>query len=228
MKYMYMLGAITLSVVVATFSFAQQPSTSSGPTIDAELAQRMFRRGNTYSNLERYDDAIEEYKQAIVADPNFPDAIRNLANIYYFLERIEEAKPLLARYINMTSETSAALIASITTLGNLERNDGNYEVAIAYDLRSIELDPNNDSQVHIMGNTYNNEGQADKAIEIYKAGIKVQPDNAFFYRTLGRLLEQENRLEEALAEYEAAAEKNPDSDFYANLVESTKARLGTN
>ena len=59
--------------------------TREGPTIDAELAQKMFRRGNTYSNLQRYEEAIEEYRKAISADPNFANAIRNLANIYYFL-----------------------------------------------------------------------------------------------------------------------------------------------
>ena len=228
MKFLNIFSAIVFTTSITLTApgiVAQQPSVPNSPTIDAELAQRLFRRGNTYSNLERYDEAIDEYKQAMVADPNFGDAIRNLANTYYFLQRYQEAKPLLARYIAMTSEPTAALIASISTLGNLERQDGNYDVSLGYDLRSIEFDPNNDSQVHIMGNTYNNAGHTDKAIQIYRAGITAQPENAFFYRTLGRFLEQENRLEEALAEYEAAAEKNPDSDFYENLVETTRARL---
>jgi len=88
------------------------------------------------------------------------------------------------------------------------------------------LDPDNDSQIHIMANTYNNAGEADKAIAVYRAAVAVMPDNAFFYRSLGRILEQEGRLEEALSEYESAAEKNPDSDFYVNLVETTRRRLG--
>ena len=196
-----------------------------GPTIDADLAQKLFRRGNTYSNLQRYDDAIKEYRSAISADPNFSDAIRNLANTYYFLERYAEAKPLLARYINLQSTTTAGLIAAVSTLGQLERQDGNYEVSIEYDLRAIELDPQNDSQIHIMANTYNNAGNADKAIRVYLAGIEIMPTNAFFDRSLGRILEQEGRMQEALLAYEAAADKDPDSDFYANLVESTRNRL---
>ncbi len=200
--------------------------TREGPTIDAELAQKMNRRGNTYSNLQRYDEAIEEYRKAISADPNLSDAIRNLANTYYYLERYDEAKPLLARFIELEENTTASLIAAVSTLGELERQSRNYDSAISYDLRAIELDPDNDSQIHIMANTYNNEGEADKAIQVYKAGIEVMPGNAFFYRSLGRILEQEGRLDEALAEYEAAAEKNPDSDFYVNLVESTRRRLG--
>lgn len=196
-----------------------------GPIIDADLAQKMFRRGNTYSNLKRYDDAIEEYRKAISADPNFSSAIRNLANTLYFLERYEEAKPLLVRYIQLEKSTNSGLVAAVSTLGELERQSGNFEVAIEYDLRAIELDPGNDSQIHIMANTYNNADEAEKAIAVYRTGIAAMPENAFFYRSLGRILEQEGRLEEALIEYELAAQKNPDSGFYAGLVESARRLL---
>ena len=196
-----------------------------GPTIDAELGQKYLRRGNTYSNLERFEEAIDEYRKAISADPNLADAIRNLANTYYYLERFDEAKPLLARFIRLQTATTASLIAAVTTLGELERSDGNYAAAIAFDLRAIELDSDNDSQVHIMANTYNNAGEADKAIAVYQKAIEIMPGNAFFDRSLGRILEQENRIEEALQAYESAATKNPDSDFYSKLVESTRSRL---
>ncbi len=196
-----------------------------GPTIDAELARKMYRRGNTYSNLQRYEEAIEEYRKAVSADPNFADAVRNLANVYLYLERYAEAKPLLARFITLTEQPTAGLIAAVSTLGELERQDGNFEESFGYDLRAIELDPQNDSQVHIMANTYNNAGEADMAIEIYRAATEVMPGNAFFERSLGRILEQEGRLNEALVAYEEAARKDPESEFYANLVDSTRRRL---
>lgn len=233
------LASMLLSLLVGSTSLAQDGGTTAnlldrygnlnvertGPTIDAELAQKMFRRGNTYSNLERFDEAIAEYRKAISADPNYAEAIRNLANTYIFLERFEEAKPLLARFISLQTETTAALIAAVSTLGELEREDGNYATSIEYDLRAIELNPGNDSQVHIMANTYNNAGETDLAIRIYRAGIAAMPDNAFFDRSLGRLLEQQSRLAEALTAYESAAAKDPDSQFYADLVSSTRSRL---
>ncbi|MDA1370189.1 MAG: tetratricopeptide repeat protein [Proteobacteria bacterium] len=197
-----------------------------GPTIDRDLAEKMFRRGNTYSNLQRYEEAVAEYRKAISADPNYVEAIRNLANTYYFLERYDEAKPLLTRFIELQTAISASLIAAVSTLATLERQSGNYAVSIDYDLRAIELDPLNDSQVHIMANTYNNAGDAEKAIKVYRAAIEIMPANAFFNRSLGRILEQEGRLDEALLAYESAADKDPESEFYANLVDSTRRRLG--
>jgi len=132
---------------------------------------------------------------------------------------------LLARFIRLQTTTTASLIAAVTTLGELERADGNYAASIAYDLHAIELDSDNDSQVHIMANTYNNAGEANKAIAVYQKAIEVMPDNAFFDRSLGRILEQENRIQDALQAYESAAAKNPDSGFYSDLVESTRSRL---
>ena len=233
------ITVVSLAIIALnTSSLAQDDGTASvlqrygnleiertGPTVDAELGQKYLRRGNTYSNLERFEEAIDEYRKAISADPSLADAIRNLANTYYYLERFDEAKPLLARFIRLQTKTTASLIAAVTTLGELERSDGNYATSIAYDLRAIELDSGNDSQVHIMANTYNNAGEADKAIAIYQKAVEVMPANAFFDRSLGRILEQENRIGDALRAYESAAAKNPDSDFYSQLVESTRSRL---
>jgi tetratricopeptide (TPR) repeat protein len=199
-----------------------------GATIDAELGRKMLRRGNTYLNLERYDEAIEEYRRALSADPNQAEALRNLANIYLFQENFAAAKPLLARFIALQTDASAALIAAVQTLGQLERNDGNFDAAIEYDLRAIALLPTDDSQVHVMANTYNNAGDSEKAIAIYEAASRAQPGNAFMYRSMGRILESQGRLEQALEAYRKAAETDPDSNFYANLVESLEKRLGSN
>ena len=183
------------------------------------------KKGNTFHRRCGERVSAAEYRKAISADPNLTDAIRNLANTYYFLERYEEAKPLLARFIRLQTETTASLLAAVSTLGELQRQDGRFDESIDYDLRAIELDSDNDSQVHIMANTYNNAGEPEKAIAIYRKAIEVMPDNAFFDRNLGRILEQENRIEEALEAYESARAKNPDSDFYSNLVESLRGRL---
>ena len=199
-----------------------------GPTIDAELALKMLRRGNTYLNLERYDEAIEEYRRALSADPNLAEALRNLANIYLFQEDFTAAKPLLARFIALQSQPSASLIAAVQTLGQLERNDGNFETALEYDLRAIALVPDDDSQVHIMANTYNNAGESDKAIAIYEAATRAQPGNAFFYRSLGRILENQGNLEQALHAYQQAATIDPDSSFYADLAEALEKRINRN
>lgn len=195
-------------------------------TVDPELGQKHYRRGNTYSNLERYDEAIEEYRLAVTADPNFPDSYRNLANIYYFQERYDETILMLQRYIELNPTADASLTASLNTLGELLRNAKRLDEALPIDLRAIAQDPDNTSQVFVMANTYFNAGRTVDAIAIYKKALEIKPDEAFFHRTLGRMYEDNGQLEEALVEYRAASELDPGSQFYKDLVSSTEQRLG--
>tara|TARA_R100001039_G_C1854026_1_gene115674 strand:+ start:2322 stop:3020 length:699 start_codon:yes stop_codon:yes gene_type:complete len=222
------LGAALLSAPAA--DVAAQPG---GATVQeravagtsSELAQRHYRRANTYNNLERYDEAIDEYRLAVAADPSLADAYRNLANIYLSQDRLQEAVPMLARFIDLQQEASTPLTASLKTIGELLRRSERFEEAIEYDVRAIRADPRDDSQVHLMGNLYDNAGHVDKAIRIYQTAAEVMPGNAFMNRTLGRLYEREGRLEDALAQYRQAAETDLGSQFYRELVQNLETRI---
>ncbi len=217
------LAFLGLVLTLAALPGQAQP-TASG-VIDTELAQRHYRRGNTYNNLERYDDAIEEYQLSITADPNFADSVRNLANIFYYQERYEEAIPLLERFIALQQEVTAGKIAAYNTLGQLLRDAQRFEEAIDVDVLAIEHDPENASQVYVMANTYFNAGMTDYAIRIYEKALTVNPADAFIHRSLGRMYEEMNRLPDALLQYRAAAELDPASQFYRDLVSGMEARL---
>ena len=238
-KSALLVSALMLSMVLASQSYAQSTSRASsvldrygnlgvertGVTIDPALAQKHYRRGNTYSNLERFEEAIDEYKLSIAADPTMADSIRNLANVYYYLERYEEAIPQLHRFIRLQTGKSAALLASLNTLGELYRDSGRYDEAIEIDLRALEEDPKNESQVHLLGNTYNNIGRAGDAIRIYEKAIEVNPGTAFNHRILGKFYAEDSRLQDALLQYESAARLDDSSQFYKDLVASTRAKL---
>lgn len=205
----------------ASQGIAQQ----AGTVVDQELGQRHYRRGNTYNNLERHDEAITEYQLSITADPNFADAYRNLANILYFQKRYLEAIPMFQRFIDLQKEPSAGLIAALNTLGQLLRDEQRFAEALPVDLRAIEQDPKNASQIYVMGNTYFNAGFANEAAQVYVQALKVMPEDAYLHRSLGRMYEDMGRLEEALAQYRAAATIDTASDFYKDLVSSLEARL---
>lgn len=217
------LGAVATPAVHAQGA-TQQERALAGTT--SELAQRHYRRGNTYLNLERHDEAIEEYRLAIAADPNLADAYRNLANIYLSREQYDDAISMLARFVHLQNEPSTPLTASLKTVGELLRRAERYDESIEFDLQAIAADPTDDSQVHLMGNLYDNAGHTEKAILVYEKAVEVMPRNAFMNRTLGRLYEREGRLEDALEQYRIAAERDTGSQFYRELVQNLEARLG--
>lgn len=211
------------SDVLAQTGATQQERAIAGTN---ELAQRHYRRGNTYNNLERFDDALTEYQLAVAADPNLADAYRNLANIHLAQERFNEAITNLARFIELqNNEPSTPLTASLKTIGELLRRAERFDESLPYDLRAIAADPTDDSQVHLMANRYDNAGHSEKAIAIYQQAVESIPDNAFMNRNLGRLLEREGRLEEALAQYRKAAETDTSAQYYRELVQNLETRL---
>lgn len=221
-RFLLSIALFTTLSGLALPSFAQPRAPA---VIDSELAQTHYRRGNTYNNMERYDEAIQEYQLSITADPNFADSVRNLANIFFFQERFEETIPLLERFIALQKETTAGKIAAYNTLGQLLRDAKRFDESIEVDVLAIEHDPANSSQVYVMANTYFNAGLASDAVRIYKKALTVTPNDAFIHRSLGRMLEDEGRLQEALLEYRAAAELNPGSQFYHELIMGLETRL---
>ncbi len=219
---LFSIALLTMLSGLALPSLAQPRAPA---VIDTELAQTHYRRGNTYNNMERYEEAIEEYQLSITADPNFADSVRNLANIFYFQERFEDTIPLLQRFITLQKETTAGKIAAYNTLGQLLRDAQRFDEAIEIDELAIQHDPENGSQVFVMANTYFNAGRTEDAVRIYKKALTVSPNDAFIHRSLGRMLEDEGRLQDALLEYRAAADLNPDSQFYRDLVMGLETRL---
>lgn len=214
---------LATTATVAQTGATQQERAIAGTN---ELAQRHYRRGNTYNNLERFDDAVTEYQLAVAADPNLADAYRNLANIFLSKERFDEAITNLARFIELqNNQPSTPLTASLKTIGELLRRAERFDESIAYDLRAIAADPRDDSQVHLMANRYDNAGHTEKAIQIYQQAVESIPDNAFMNRNLGRLLEREGRLEDALAQYRKAAETDTSAQYYRELVQNLETRL---
>lgn len=214
-----LLGALLSTGAIDTL--AQQTAA----TVDVELGQRHYRRGNTYNNLQRFDEAIAEYQLSITADPSFADSFRNLANIFYFQKRYMNAIPMFQRFIELQNEPSAGLMAALNTLGQLLRNEQRYKEALPIDLRAIETDPKNASQIYVMGNTYYNAGFADEAAQVYEQALKVIADDAYLHRSLGRMYEDMGRPEDALAQYRAAATIDTASAFYKDLVSGLEARL---
>jgi len=214
-----------LLCVLAPLGLGHGPLAQTREVVDVELGQRHFRRGNTFNNLERYEEAIAEYELAVTADPNLAEAYHNMASILYFQKRFGEAIPAYQRFVALQKEPSAALIAALNTLGQLLRDEQRYAEALPIDLQAIERDPKNASQIYVMGNTYFNAGFADEAAQIFAKALEVMPEDAYLHRSLGRMYEDMGRLDDALAQYQAASAAEPTSDFYKDLVSALEARV---
>ncbi|MEJ2053051.1 MAG: tetratricopeptide repeat protein [Calditrichaceae bacterium] len=109
MKKVLML--FILFIFGAQMLFAQEEARK------AEAAQP-YNTGLEFARKEKYNDAIEQFKKAIEADSNFPDAHYMLAYCYKKLNNYKEAEAQYKKAIGLDSKFEKAYIA----LANLQED----------------------------------------------------------------------------------------------------------
>ena len=109
--------------------------------------------------------------------------------------------------------------------------DGNYEKAINFMTKVIEVEPEKVSAYNYRGRAYYNLGEYEKAIANYDESIRLNPESAIIYNNRGRAYYNLGEYEKAIANYDESIRLNPESAIiynnrgraYYNLHEYEKA-----
>ena len=93
-----------------------------------------------------------------------------------------------------------------------------YDKAIPFYLRAIELKPDYAKAYNNLGSAYDDQGNYTKAIQSYEKAIELDPDYAAAYYNLGIAYNTQGNLTKAIQSYEKVIELDPDdADAYYNL-----------
>ncbi|HTY19451.1 MAG TPA: tetratricopeptide repeat protein [Myxococcota bacterium] len=105
---------------------------------DPETALEWFEQGcRLDTRPDRFDAAIEAYRRAIEADPDFADAHCNLGTIYHQQERPEEAAACYRRALACDPKHVEANL----NLASLFEEQGRNEAALAHYKAALRVDP---------------------------------------------------------------------------------------
>jgi len=140
--------------------------------------------GNVYTDLDKFDEAINYHKQALDLEPDYADALVNLGIVYRLTEEYDLAEECYMKAKEITPN-NAELYAS---LGSLSVYQGNLEQAVEYLERAIKLDPglaithsNYAMALAMTGEHEKAQESLDKAIELgYKNGDIVQEELDYY------------------------------------------------
>ena len=163
---------------------------------------------NELMGLERYDEAAAEYVKIRQYDPDYPDALNNLAVIYTRTGRDVDAVPLFKRLLQLDDRDEAAAQG----LGVVYFNLGRYEEAVEAFETSHRIDPSKPTAPHALGETWDTLGDEEaargwyaKAISGYDADIQAGGPRsynlglrAFCAAKLGRFDEAKQNIREAI------------------------------
>ncbi|HEY1371681.1 MAG TPA: tetratricopeptide repeat protein [Candidatus Binatia bacterium] len=83
-----------------------------------------------------------------------------------------------------------------------------YDQAIAYYSRALEIDPDYDDARSNLGNVLNEQGKTDQAMAQYREALRRRPNSLVAHHNLGLALTREGKTDEAIEHYRKALEIN--------------------
>jgi tetratricopeptide (TPR) repeat protein len=200
-----------------------------------------FNLGATLRNIGNFERAAQELKRAVELSPHWVRAREELARIYTFLNRYDDALKLadealgrspqspeawLTRHEvlmvrHRTEEARQAVLkavgaeptypAAYAALGDVYYDVREFEQAEKMLRKAIELDPTQPSYYATLANVCRDQGKNDEAEKLLQRALKLNPEDADAYINLGGLHERRGQVEEAEKLYRKAIELDPDS-----------------
>jgi tetratricopeptide (TPR) repeat protein len=160
-----------------------------------------------YRQLNRLDEAIEAYNQAITLEPAYAWAYHNLGLAHEeqgnYETAIDNYRKAIDRHGN--NEHKAILWDKVGTLYRLMNEP---ERAIEAYRQATTLDPKYASPWYNLGNIYATLGRSEAAIAAYRKAIALNPADPWPYHLLALVYESREEYGEAVTLYKQAIERH--------------------
>jgi len=135
-------------------------------------AEEWYALGYEYdTNQETHDKAIEAYENALTQNPNYVEAMINLANIYYTKRAFERGRQLLERAVQLDPNNHTIYY----NLGNLYDEAAELDKSIKSYHRALELYSEYEPALFNLALVYERLGLVGKAKSIWQKYLEVDP-----------------------------------------------------
>ncbi|MFQ5953254.1 MAG: tetratricopeptide repeat protein, partial [Candidatus Omnitrophota bacterium] len=187
--------------------------------LSESLAPVRVTLGIIYRDTSKYEDAIKEFKQALLLDPVSSDAYRELALTYQKLGRPEEAEDTYKRAIELKPD----YWSGYSHLGVFYLKHARYVDAEEMFRHVTELTPDNPENAlgyNNLGASYLYMGRFNEAIAMFKKSIAIYP-RPDACSNLGTLYFFQSRYTDAMDMYEKAIDLGKkDYTIWGNLADA--------
>lgn len=184
---------------------------------EVDLANEYYNIGNSYYNMEKYDDACRFFERALEFNPAFSKAKYNLAIASIKANKIEKAITILEDLLDEDAEN----IDILSTLVYSYHEMSEYEKAFAIINSILGIYPDNSYALYNGGILLWKLDKIEEAIEYFIRLKENNPDDYDALYNLGNLYYQTEEFEQAVGYLEQFIEKNPgDGNTYLLLARS--------
>ena len=179
--------------------------------MNPEIIQAYYGRGTCYIQQKKYNEAINDLKQYIKRkQDNYASYL--IGYCYFHIEDIPNA----TYYFQDAIEKGCNKADLFYHLGVINFNNSNYDEAIKYYTRAIEIDDTHAFSYNDRGSSYRMMEKYDRAINDYKKAIELNPNMDIFRSNLGSVYRINKDYEKALEIYDEILKKYPDNYIVLN------------
>ncbi|MFD8467415.1 tetratricopeptide repeat protein [Streptomyces cyaneofuscatus] len=179
-------------------------------------------RGRDHRNAGRFDEAVEDYSQAIALVPDAGRALYGRGWTLSLQGQYGEALADLDRAVELSPGEADNFVVRGMTLVGLRRDE---EAVADYD-RAIELDPGDPLTLAFRGRTLLRLGRHDDALTSCGRALELDPERAYALSVRGDVLRELGRFDEALEDYGRAIELDPLGSYYLSCRAGILQDLG--
>ena len=188
------------------------------------LAHMYEEQVAVYGRSELANKAIDEYRQAIEADPTSEYLTAALAELYAKTGRIRdavlEAQDIIKRDPNNLEARKLLGRIYLRSLGDMQAGNGSQNVlklAIDQYEQIIKIEPGSIEDHLLLGRLYRLNNDLQKAESEFKTAVKIQPDSEEAVTTLAYLYNEEGDTARATQVLSAIPEASRSAKLYSAL-----------
>ncbi|MEG4939389.1 tetratricopeptide repeat protein [Microcoleus sp. F4-D5] len=152
-----------------------------------------------------YERAIANYERAIAIDPNYFDALHNLAYASIRQGRVADAIAYYERALKLQPDLAQTDLA----LGSWLSNQDQLDEALAFCQQAIQKLPASAEARCNLGIVLHKQGKIEDAIACYRQALSLKPDFPEALNNLGKAFEEAGKMAEAIDCYHRAIELKP-------------------
>ncbi|HEY9789241.1 MAG TPA: tetratricopeptide repeat protein [Candidatus Obscuribacterales bacterium] len=175
----------------------------------SEEAIRHYNRGHDLHQQGFFNQAIAEYKAALVADDRMEEAYTNLGLIYAAQRNYTKAIDAFRKSLALNPHRPNALNGLATVL--YAKN--HVSEAMEKWKEAVQLDPNFASAFYNMGNAMENEKDMRGAVDAYVHALAVNPAMADAYYRVGSIYAKQKHVAQARLLLAKAVQLEPTAEF---------------
>lgn len=172
---------------------------------DSGFQRNDFTYGVALFQRGYLDQAVESFKQVIVAKPEAAEAYYNLGTLHLRRNQIPEARQYLEQAVKLRPKYPEAW----NNLGMIAAEEGKADEAISNFKQSLQLQPGYTVALLNLGNLYRRRGNYEEAGILLAKAIEIEPDNPEANYDAGMLYARQDNFEQALQYLKKAVNLRP-------------------